>query len=52
MPELDPGTRCASVSDYLSTAYSGTDGRIMSGYDAGKAASVPMLTPAASLRMK
>jgi hypothetical protein len=47
IPWLDPGTRCTPVSNYLSMIYSRTDGRIMSGHDdAGKAASVSMLTPA------
>ena len=46
-PGINPGIRCTSVSGYLSVTYSGTDGRIMSGHDeAGKAASVSMLTPA------
>jgi hypothetical protein len=45
-PGINPGTRCTTVSDYLSMAYSGTDGRIMSGHDgAGKAFSVSLLTP-------
>jgi hypothetical protein len=53
MPGLDPGTRCTSVSDYLSTTYSGPDGRIMSGQDdAGKAASVSMSTPAGIIYLR
>jgi hypothetical protein len=46
MPGPDPGTRCTTVSGYLSVTYFGTDDRIMSGHDdAGKGASVSMLTP-------